>query len=106
MFVKPHIIKGIVLSPGQKLRITIARAIYSKADLVILVQFQNSLDSYHLEPTNPLQDDPFSCLDLATASHIFEDAILYFCLLRRRRTVILVTHQLHFLPFAHAVSFC
>lgn len=50
------------------------------------------------------QDDPFSSLDLPTAAHIFEDGILHFCLMKRKRTVVLVTHELHFLPFAHAVS--
>ena len=50
------------------------------------------------------QDDPFSALDLPTGAHIFEDGILHFCLLKRKRTVIVVTHELHFLPFAHAVS--
>jgi ABC-type nitrate/sulfonate/bicarbonate transport system ATPase subunit len=51
-----------------------------------------------------MQDDPFSSLDLPTAAHIFEDGILHFCLMKRKRTVVLVTHELHFLPFAHAVS--
>jgi len=51
-----------------------------------------------------VQDDPFSALDLPTGAHIFEDGILHFCLLKRKRTVIVVTHELHFLPFAHAVS--
>jgi len=51
-----------------------------------------------------MQDDPFSTLDLPTGAHIFEDGILHFCLLKRKRTVIVVTHELHFVPFAHAVS--
>lgn len=49
------------------------------------------------------QDDPFTAIDLPIGSHIFEDGILHFCLVKRKRTVILVTHELHFLPFAHAV---
>jgi len=54
------------------------------------------------------QDDPFTAIDLPIGSHIFEDGILHFCLVKRKRTVILVTHELHFLPFAHAVCiwFC
>ena len=51
-----------------------------------------------------VQDDPFSALDLPTGAHIFEDGILHFCLMKRKRTVVVVTHELHFLPFAHAVS--
>ena len=42
---------------------------------------------------------------MPTGAHIFEDGILHFCLLKRKRTVIVVTHELHFLPFAHAVSY-
>ncbi|KZT60611.1 P-loop containing nucleoside triphosphate hydrolase protein [Calocera cornea HHB12733] len=63
--------KGITLSGGQKARITLARAIYSKAEVILL-------------------DDILSALDVHTAKWIVER-----CLqgeLVRHRTVILVTH--------------
>ncbi|XP_055997063.1 ATP-binding cassette sub-family C member 8-like isoform X2 [Ostrea edulis] len=73
--------KGINLSGGQKQRISIARALYSKADTVIL-------------------DDPLSALDAHVGKHVFEDAIVK-CLVRRKRSVILVTHQLQYISHSN-----
>ncbi|VDI08555.1 Hypothetical predicted protein [Mytilus galloprovincialis] len=75
--------KGINLSGGQKQRISIARALYSKADTVLL-------------------DDPFSALDAHVGKHVFEEAILNR-MLKKKRTVILVTHQLQYLSYASHV---
>ncbi|KAF8434986.1 hypothetical protein L210DRAFT_3551531 [Boletus edulis BED1] len=60
--------KGIPLSGGQKQRINICRAIYFNSDVVIL-------------------DDPFSALDAHVGRAWYG-----------RKTRILVTHALHFLP--------
>ncbi|KAI8066840.1 P-loop containing nucleoside triphosphate hydrolase protein [Gongronella butleri] len=63
--------KGITLSGGQKQRLSIARAVYSQADTIIL-------------------DDCLSAVDAHTAKHLYDH-----CLkgdLMRDRTVILVTH--------------
>jgi len=68
--------RGINLSGGQKQRISIARAIYSGADIILM-------------------DDPLSAVDANVGSHIFSNAIMT---LLRGKTVVLVTHQLHFLP--------
>lgn len=68
------------LSGGQKQRIALARAVYSRASLVLL-------------------DDPFSALDGETASHVFEHLFGPTGLLRGR-TVVLVTHYVHHLPSA------
>ncbi|KAJ7264448.1 P-loop containing nucleoside triphosphate hydrolase protein [Mycena haematopus] len=64
--------KGLTLSGGQKARLTLARAVYSKASILLL-------------------DDVFAALDVHTAQWIVEK-----CLggdLIQNRTVILVTHN-------------
>ncbi|TFY67781.1 hypothetical protein EVJ58_g1400 [Rhodofomes roseus] len=69
--------KGINLSGGQKQRVNIARALYYDADIVIF-------------------DDPLSAVDAHVGKALFADAILG-ALRNRGKTVILVTHALHFL---------
>lgn len=63
--------KGVNLSGGQKARISLARALYSFADVILM-------------------DDPLSAVDAPTAKHIFEHAICGP--LMKGRTRILVTH--------------
>ncbi|GAA6053022.1 hypothetical protein JCM3770_002387 [Rhodotorula araucariae] len=65
--------KGISLSGGQKARVALARAVYSRAKTVLL-------------------DDPLSAVDSHTARHLFRK-----CLrgpLLENRTVILITHHI------------
>ncbi|KAF7375203.1 ABC protein [Mycena sanguinolenta] len=68
--------KGINLSGGQKQRVNIARALYYNADIILL-------------------DDPLSAVDANVGKSLFHNAILG--LVQRGKTVILVTHALHFL---------
>ncbi|XP_023243430.1 ATP-binding cassette sub-family C member 9-like [Centruroides sculpturatus] len=75
--------RGVNLSGGQRQRIALARAFYSQARLVIL-------------------DDPLSALDAHVESHVFEQGIKTL-LLRRQRTVILVTNKLEHLTHAAKV---
>ena len=66
-------VNGINLSGGQKWRVTLARAIYSRADTLVL-------------------DDIFSAVDSHVGRHLYEK-----CLggeLCRNRTIILVTHHI------------
>ncbi|EFI27939.1 ABC protein [Coprinopsis cinerea okayama7 len=70
--------KGVNLSGGQKQRINIARALYFNADVVIM-------------------DDPLSAVDAHVGKALFHTAIS--ALSNRGKTVILVTHALHFLSF-------
>ncbi|KAL2617380.1 hypothetical protein AAZV13_08G181400 [Glycine max] len=67
--------RGINMSGGQKQRIQLARAVYNDADIYLL-------------------DDPFSAVDAHTASILFNDCVRVAL---RRKTVILVTHQVEFL---------
>ncbi|CAJ1950987.1 unnamed protein product [Sphenostylis stenocarpa] len=67
--------RGINMSGGQKQRIQLARAVYNDADIYLL-------------------DDPFSAVDAHTASVLFNDCVRTAL---RRKTVILVTHQVEFL---------
>ncbi|XP_019621129.1 PREDICTED: ATP-binding cassette sub-family C member 9-like [Branchiostoma belcheri] len=72
--------RGIWLTPGQKRRVSVARAIYYSSDIVIL-------------------DDPLSFLDVHEGSHMMQEGILGM-LREENRTVILVTHKLEYLKEA------
>ncbi|RMZ87350.1 hypothetical protein DV736_g5417, partial [Chaetothyriales sp. CBS 134916] len=77
--------KGISLSGGQRQRIALARAVYSKADVLIL-------------------DDVFSGLDNDTEELIFRKLFSRAGPLRKMNTtVIMVTHAVHRLPYADLI---
>ncbi|XP_029465938.1 canalicular multispecific organic anion transporter 1 [Rhinatrema bivittatum] len=69
--------KGINLSGGQKQRVSLARAVYSEAEIYIL-------------------DDPLSAVDAHVGKHIFEKVVGPNGLLKNK-TRILVTHGVSFL---------
>ncbi|XP_002967127.2 putative ABC transporter C family member 15 [Selaginella moellendorffii] len=73
--------RGINLSGGQKQRIQLARALYQDADIYLL-------------------DDPFSAVDVETGTQIFKECVLNAL---ASKTVILVTHQVEFLPVADLI---
>ncbi|KAJ7710388.1 P-loop containing nucleoside triphosphate hydrolase protein [Mycena rosella] len=75
--------KGTTLSGGQRQRLAIARAVYARADLVLL-------------------DDVFSALDGETEAHVFESLFGSEGMLQGKTTV-LVTHGVHHLPSADKV---
>ncbi|CAH9110235.1 unnamed protein product, partial [Cuscuta europaea] len=68
--------RGVNLSGGQKQRIQLARALYQDADIYLL-------------------DDPFSAVDAHTATSLFNEYVMGSL---SRKTVLLVTHQVDFLP--------
>uniref|UniRef100_A0A8C0GNK0 Uncharacterized protein n=1 Tax=Chelonoidis abingdonii TaxID=106734 RepID=A0A8C0GNK0_CHEAB len=70
--------KGINLSGGQKQRVSLARAVYSNADIYLL-------------------DDPLSAVDAHVGKHLF-DQVLGPDGLLQGKTRILVTHSVSFLP--------
>uniref|UniRef100_A0A8C9X4M1 ATP-binding cassette, sub-family C (CFTR/MRP), member 8 n=1 Tax=Sander lucioperca TaxID=283035 RepID=A0A8C9X4M1_SANLU len=72
--------RGIILSGGQKQRISVARALYQQTHVVFL-------------------DDPFSALDIHLSDHLMQDGLLKL-LREEKRTVVLVTHKLQYLPHA------
>lgn len=67
--------RGINVSGGQKARISLARAIYSDADIILL-------------------DDPLSAVDAHVGRNIMENAL---CGLLKDKCRVLATHQLHVL---------
>ena len=71
--------KGINLSGGQKQRVNLARAVYANKDLYLL-------------------DDPLSAVDSHVGKHIFEKVLGEQGLLSKK-TRILVTHAISYLPF-------
>ncbi|KAJ7561975.1 hypothetical protein O6H91_03G050700 [Diphasiastrum complanatum] len=73
--------RGINMSGGQKQRIQLARAVYQDADIYLL-------------------DDPFSAVDAHTGSYLFKECIRGAL---RKKTVILVTHQVEFLPSTDSI---
>ncbi len=70
--------KGINLSGGQKQRVSLARAVYSDADVYLM-------------------DDPLSAVDSHVGKHIFEQVIGHDGLLQEK-TRVLVTHGITYLP--------
>uniref|UniRef100_A0A671QW98 ATP-binding cassette sub-family C member 8-like n=1 Tax=Sinocyclocheilus anshuiensis TaxID=1608454 RepID=A0A671QW98_9TELE len=72
--------RGIILSGGQRQRIGVARALYQATNVVFL-------------------DDPFSALDIHLGDHLMQEGILKL-LREEKRTVVLVTHKLQYLPHA------
>ncbi|KAJ3271363.1 hypothetical protein HDV01_006868 [Terramyces sp. JEL0728] len=66
---------GVNLSGGQKSRLALARALYYDADIYLL-------------------DDPIASLDAQVGRQVFQNAIQGYL---KNKTVILATHQLHFL---------
>ncbi|CAO3650117.1 unnamed protein product [Cunninghamella blakesleeana] len=64
--------KGITLSGGQKARVSLARAVYSRAKIIFM-------------------DDVLSAVDAHTAQHIYENCLMGP--LMKHRTRILITHH-------------
>ncbi|KAF8014473.1 hypothetical protein BT93_H0322 [Corymbia citriodora subsp. variegata] len=73
--------RGITLSGGQKQRIQLARALYQDADVYLL-------------------DDPFSAVDAHTATSLFNEYVMKAL---SGKTVLLVTHQVDFLPAFNSI---
>ena len=67
--------RGVILSGGQRARVSLARAVYSDAEIYLL-------------------DDPLSAVDAKVGKHLFDRCIIEFLAERVR---ILVTHHLQFL---------
>ena len=68
--------KGEYLSSGQKIRISIARAVYSNSDIYLF-------------------DDPLSSLDPSIKNNIFRKVIKGYL---KSKTVLLVTNELQYIP--------
>ncbi|GAB2209738.1 hypothetical protein Droror1_Dr00026961 [Drosera rotundifolia] len=75
--------RGVNLSGGQKQRIQLARALYQDADIYLL-------------------DDPFSAVDAQTATSLFNEYVMRAL---SSKVVLLVTHQVDFLPAFDLVLF-
>lgn len=66
--------RGTTLSGGQRARVNLARALFYEADIYLL-------------------DDPLSAVDSSVAKYIFDECFKTFL---KRKTVLLVTHQVQF----------
>ena len=74
---------GLTLSGGQKMRVSVARAVYSRADVYLL-------------------DEPLGAVDAHVGLHLF-DRLFGADGLLRGRTVLLVSHQVQYAPRCDAV---
>ena len=74
--------RGVTLSGGQKARLALARALYAEADIYLL-------------------DDPFSAVDARVGRSLFEGLLKEVV---GRKTVVLATHQTHFLSKCDQVT--
>ncbi|ORZ10482.1 multi drug resistance-associated protein MRP [Absidia repens] len=75
--------RGINLSGGQKARISLARAVYSRADIYLL-------------------DDPLSAVDAHVGKHLFDKVIGPNGLLKNKSRI-LVTHAISHLPLVDQI---
>lgn len=75
--------RGISLSGGQRARVSLARAIYRRADIYLL-------------------DDPLSAVDSVVGKHIFNNCIRDFL---KNKICILVTHQQQYLKSTNQIVF-
>ncbi|KAK3250532.1 hypothetical protein CYMTET_40092 [Cymbomonas tetramitiformis] len=75
--------RGLTLSGGQQARVSLARAVYSRASVLLL-------------------DDPLAAVDAPTGRRLMERCIGDSGLLKGT-TRLLVTHHLHWLPRCHRV---
>ncbi|CAG9334367.1 unnamed protein product [Blepharisma stoltei] len=73
--------RGITLSGGQKARISLARAIYTNREIILL-------------------DDPLSAVDAEVSSYLFNTCIKEYL---KDKTVILATHQIHYISQADKI---
>ncbi|XP_050098722.1 probable multidrug resistance-associated protein lethal(2)03659 [Anopheles aquasalis] len=73
--------RGVSLSGGQKARISLARAVYRRAEVYLL-------------------DDPLSAVDSHVGRHLFDHCMREYL---RGKVVILVTHQLQYLQNADQI---
>ncbi|XP_031550884.1 multidrug resistance-associated protein 4-like [Actinia tenebrosa] len=74
--------RGVGLSGGQRARLSLARAVYSEADIFLL-------------------DDPLSAVDARVGQHIFDKCI---CGELSNRVRVLATHQVQYLPRADKIA--
>lgn len=75
--------QGNLLTEGQRQRISLARALYSSANTIIM-------------------DDPFATIEPHLARSVFEDAVVRK-MIKRKRTAILVTSQVHHINSASQI---
>ncbi|CAM1312341.1 ABCC4 (predicted) [Pycnogonum litorale] len=67
--------RGVMLSGGQRARLSLARALYHDADIYLL-------------------DDPLSAVDSAVGHHIYNECIMNYM---KQKICILVTHQIQYI---------
>ncbi|KAL1943159.1 hypothetical protein VTO73DRAFT_4830 [Trametes versicolor] len=77
--------KGITLSGGQRARVALARAVYARADIVIL-------------------DDVLAALDSHVAKHVFDHVVGPNGLLASKARIV-VTNSIHFLKQFHQILY-
>ena len=73
--------RGCTLSGGQKARLSLARALYSNADIYLL-------------------DDILSAVDAHVGAFIFFETLGKYL---KGKTILLITHSLHYVKYTHKI---
>lgn len=73
--------KGATLSGGQKARVSLARALYSNSDILLL-------------------DDLLSAVDVHVGKYLMTETLLHYS---KPKTRVLVTHALYYLKYVDRI---
>lgn len=85
--------KGINLSGGQKMRVSLARAYYLNNDMYVHYS--------SVEASRYILDDPLSAVDSHVSHYLFSNYIME--LKRAKKTILFITHAIDYLQYCDSI---